>query len=286
MAIFTNQATLSYRNNVVNSNVVTGEIVDSLSVTKNSILPTYGYNDTVTYVINITNTGTTALTGLMLTDDLGSYVFGEGLLTPLTYVNGTVNYYVDGVLQPTPAVVAGPPLEISGLAVPAGGNALVIYQASVNEFAPLATGSTIVNTATVTGACASQVASDSATITVREEPDLAITKAISPAVISENGLLTYTFTILNYGNTAAVATDNVVLADNFDPILDITSVTYNGATWTEGVQYTYNEATGSFATIAGRITVPAATYTQDPVTGAIAVTPGEAVVTVTGTICF
>lgn len=284
MAVFTNQATLSYRNNVVNSNVVTGEIVDSLTVTKNSILPTYGYNDTVTYVINITNSGTATLTGLTLTDNLGAYVFGEGLLTPLTYVDGTVNYYVDGVLQPTPTVVAGPPLVISGLAVPAGGNALVIYQANVNEFAPLDAGSTIVNTATVTGIGVVQIASDSATVTVREEPDLAITKAVNPAVISENGQLTYTFTVLNYGNTPAVATDNVTLADNFDPILDNLTVTYNGTPWVEGTQYTYNEATGTFATVAGEITVPAATYVQDPVTGAIAVTPGETVVTVTGTV--
>ncbi len=284
MAVFTNQATLSYRNNVVNSNVVTGEIVDSLTVTKNSILPTYGYNDTVTYVINITNSGTATLTGLTLTDNLGAYVFGEGLLTPLTYVDGTVNYYVDGVLQPTPAVVAGPPLVISGLAVPAGGNALVIYQANVNEFAPLDAGSTIVNTATVTGIGVVQIASDSATVTVREEPDLAITKAVNPAVISENSQLTYTFTVLNYGNTPAIATDNVTLADNFDPILDNLTVTYNGTPWVEGTQYTYNEATGTFATVAGEITVPAATYVQDPVTGAIAVTPGETVVTVTGTV--
>ena len=284
MAVFTNQATLSYRNNVVNSNVVTGEIVDSLTVTKNSILPTYGYNDTVTYVINITNSGTATLTGLTLSDNLGAYVFGEGLLTPLTYVDGTVNYYVDGVLQPTPTVVAGPPLVISGLAVPAGGNALVIYQANVNEFAPLDAGSTIVNTATVTGIGVVQIASDSATVTVREEPDLAITKAVNPAVISENGQLTYTFTVLNYGNTPAIATDNVTLADNFDPILDNLTVTYNGTPWVEGTQYTYNEATGTFATVAGEITVPAATYVQDPVTGAIAVTPGETVVTVTGTV--
>ena len=284
MAVFTNQATLSYRNNVVNSNVVTGEIVDSLTVTKNSILPTYGYNDTVTYVINITNSGTATLTGLTLTDNLGAYTFADGLLTPLTYVDGTVNYYVDGVLQPTPTVVAGPPLAISGLAIPAGGNALVIYQANVNEFAPLDAGSTIVNTATVTGVGVAQVASDSATVTVREEPDLAITKAVSPAVISENGQLTYTFTVLNYGNTPAIATDNVTLADNFDPILGALTVTYNGTPWVEGTQYTYDEATGSFATVAGQITVPAATYVQDPGTGAIAVTPGETVVTVTGTV--
>ena len=284
MATFTNQATLSYRNNVVNSNVVTGEVVDSLAMTKNPLLSTYGHDDTVTYVINIANSGATALGGLVLTDDLGAYDFGGGTVTPLTYVDGTVNYYVGGALQPTPTVVAGPPLVISGISVPAGANALVIYQASVNEFAPLSADSTITNTATLTGEGVAQVATASATITVTNEPNLAIYKAICPTVISENGQLTYTFTVLNYGNTAAVATDNVVITDTFEPILNITSVTYNGTAWTEGVQYNYDNATGSFATVAGQITVPAATYVQDATTGAWTTVPGEAIVTVTGTV--
>ena len=54
--------------------------------------------------------------------------------------------------------------------------------------------------------------------------------------------------------------------------------------WTEGVEYNYNEATGLFSTVPTHITVPAATYTQDPVTGAYSITPGIATLVVTGTI--
>jgi hypothetical protein len=61
-------------------------------------------------------------------------------------------------------------------------------------------------------------------------------------------------------------------------------VTYNGTVWIEGVEYTYNESTGEFATVVGNITVPAATYTQDPVTGEWNVTPGMSVIAVTGTV--
>ena len=61
--------------------------------------------------------------------------------------------------------------------------------------------------------------------------------------------------------------DNLVVTDNFDPILNPISVTYNGTAWAEGINYTYDETTGQFATTAGQITVPAATYTQDPATG-------------------
>lgn len=45
----------------------------------------------------------------------------------------------------------------------------------------------------------------------------------------------------------------------------------------------YNQATGEFATTDGTVTVPAATYTQNP-DGSIVTTPGVTVLTVTGTV--
>ena len=107
---------------------------------------------------------------------------------------------------------------------------------------------------------------------------------MNPGVVAENGQLTYTFLIENYGNTEASAADNVVITDTFNPILTGISVSYNGMAWAEPANYTYNETNGSFATVAGQITVPAATFTQDAVTGIITTTPGTATVTVTGTI--
>ena len=96
--------------------------------------------------------------------------------------------------------------------------------------------------------------------------------------------MTYTFVIQNSGNEAVVATDNAAITDIFDPILTALAVTFDGTPWVQGTQYNYNEATGLFTTAAGQITVPAATYTQDPVTGAYSVTPGIATLVVTGTI--
>ena len=54
--------------------------------------------------------------------------------------------------------------------------------------------------------------------------------------------------------------------------------------WTEGEEYTYDEATGLFTTVAGVITVPEATYTQNPTTGEWTVTPGTSVAVVNGTV--
>lgn len=282
MAIFTNQAILSYRNGAVSSNIVTGEIVEVLSATKNALLDTYSSGDTVTYVVGLFNSGSTALSGVTFTDDLGAYTFSSSTLVPLTYVDGSLNYYVNGVLQPTPTVTAGTNLTVTGLTIPANGYAQIIYEARVNDFAPIAVGGQILNTALATVGAESAEAQE--TINASEAPILAITKSVDPATVSENGNLTYTFTLQNLGNTAAVVDDALVVTDVFDPILDPITVSYNGTAWTEGVEYTYDTATGLFSTIAGNITLPAATYTQDPVTGVWNVTPGTAVLTVSGTV--
>ena len=284
MATFTNQATLTYRNNVVNSNIVTGEIVETLSVTKDSLLPNYEAGGNAIFVVNITNSGATALNNFTFTDDLGAYTFGGGTVTPLSYVAGSLNYYVDGVLQIAPTVVATDPLTVSPISLPAGAVGTLVYEAEINQYAPLGIGGSITNTATFNGGGLAEPVSDFATISVNNAPRLDITKAITPASVGPNGQITYTFTILNYGNTATEVADNVTVSDSFDPVLSAVSVAYNGTPWTAGTEYTYNTVTGEFATVPGVINVPAATYTQDPVSGAWSVTPGQAVITVTGNI--
>ncbi len=285
MATFQNQATLTYRGNTVNSNIVTGEIIETLSVDKTALTTTYDPSGNVVYVVNFTNSGTTALNNMTFTDNLGEYTFGTvGNVTPLSYVDGTVAYYVNGAQQATPVVTGTDPLTVTGISLPAGALGTLVYQTNVNAFAPLVTGGTITNTASFSGGGLTEAVSDDATITVNNVPRLDITKAITPATVGPNGQLTYTFTILNYGNTATVAGDNVEISDTFDPILNPITVSYNGTTWTAGIEYTYNSATGDFNTVAGNITVPAATYTQDATTGAYSITPGSAVVTVTGTV--
>ncbi len=285
MATFTNQATLTYRGNTVNSNIVAGEIIETLSVDKTSLTATYDPSGNIVYVVNFTNSGTTALNNMTFTDNLGEYtVGGVGNVTPLSYVGGTVNYYINGVQQATPVVGNTDPLTLTGISLPAGAVGTLVYQTNVNEFAPLATGGTINNIASFSGGGLTEAVTDDATVTVSDVPRLDITKAVTPATVGPNGQLTYTFTVLNYGNTATVAGDNVAINDTFDPILDPITVTYNGTTWTAGTEYTYNSVTGEFNTVAGYIVVPAATYTQDPATGAFSITPGSAVVTVTGTV--
>jgi len=283
MAQFTNQATLSYNNAVINSNIAVGEILEVLSATKTAVGDSYSQNDNVTYVISIVNAGAAAFTGLSLTDDLGAYSFGTGTVTPLTYVDSTVRYYENGILQTAPAVTVGPPLTISGISVPAGGNAIIIYEAEVNQFAPASLESVITNTAVLSGGGITPI-TVTETISALSEPLLTITKSVSPVPVTENGRLTYTFLIQNTGNTPIEATENAVITDIFDPILSNLAVVFNGTAWTEGPDYAYDEATGTFTTVGGNITVPAATYSQDPTTGAWTVNPGVSTLVISGTV--
>lgn len=283
MATFYNQAVLSYNGNTTTSNITTGEIVQVISATKTAVSQEYSASDTVTYVVNIINSGATPFTGLTLTDNLGAYAFDALTLVPLTYTEGSLRYFENGVLRPAPTVTDTDPLTITGISVPAGGNTAIVYEVRTNGFAPLEAGSEITNRAIVTGANLSPVTVEE-TIAADSEPRLTISKSLSPATVTENGRLTYTFVIQNTGSAPAVATDNVVVTDTFNPILSGITVTAGGEIWTAGTNYTYDEAGGLFATIAGQITVPAATYTRDPATGAVVVNPGVTVLTVTGTV--
>ena len=286
MATFTNRATIAWGDTIRDSNVVTGEIVEVLSMTKNAVRGTYLPGDTVTYIISIRNSGTTPFTGLTVTDDLGAYTVGDPALTvvPLTYVDGSVQMYINGDLLSPPTVSGTDPLTFTDIAVPASSNLLLVYEATVNAFAPADPDGTILNTATVTGGGLSTTITDTAQITAAAEASLTISKSLCPETVTENGQITYTFVIQNSGNTEATAADGVVLRDIFDPILDPISVTYNGTPVSSPAFYTYDPTTGEFATVPGVITVPAAAFSQDPATGIITTTPGVAVVRVTGTI--
>ena len=284
MAVFFNQATLTYNGISTNSNIAVGEILDALTATKTAVEGTYAVGEPVTYAVALRNTTGGVLTDLTVSDDLGGYVFGGGTVYPLTYEDGSALLFINGVVQPAPAVVAGPPLVVSGITIPANGDAVLVYQARANGFAPPAADGTIVNTVTVTGDGLSAPVTATETVTADAAARLTISKSITPTQVVDNDRVTYTFVIQNFGNEAVVATDDAIVTDTFDPILTDLVVTFNGEGWVEGVQYTYDEATGQFASAAGQITVPAATFTQDPVTGAYTTVPGTATLVVVGTI--
>lgn len=286
MAIFRNQAQLVYQGAEINSNVATGEIFESLSVTKTPITENYAQGSEIAYMINISNAGAVPRTNLTVTDDLGGYTFGTQTVRPEEYIADSIRYYENGALQPTPTITSTAPLTITGINVPAEGNTMLVYTVQTNGYAPLDAAGSITNTVNV--ADPNVRAEDSmvaqATITPYNVLNLTIAKSVVPVSVTENGVVTYSFVILNTGTVPATASDLVSIRDTFSPILRDISVTFDGAAWQSNVQYNYDEDTGVFSTVPGQIVVPAANVTQDPVTGLWQSVPGSATLLVSGTI--
>ena len=285
MATFYNQATLSYNGNLTSSNITAGEILENLLVTKTPVNSVYSADRDNSYVISIVNNSSVSYDNVTITDDLGEYTFNQldDSVVPLTYITDTVRYFVNGIPQVDPAVTSENPLTVTGISVPAGGNAVIVYSARANSFAPLGEDASVTNTATVSGDGFTDI-SASSTTTPESSAFLTISKSLSPAAVEENGRVTYTFTIQNNGATAVDASDDVIFRDDFTPPLADLTAQFNGTMWTEGTNYDYSAATGVYTSLAGQITVPAATYVQDPATGAWSVQPGISTLVISGNI--
>ncbi len=104
MPTFQNNATLTFNGRSIQSNTVTGEISDLLTGSKTAPVTLYRQGDRITYVVNLVNAQDTAQTNLTVTDNLGTYTFGTGTVTPLTYLDGSAALFVNGTPQAAPAV--------------------------------------------------------------------------------------------------------------------------------------------------------------------------------------
>lgn len=281
MATFTNQATLSYTGGSIHSNLVTGEIAETLTVTKTAISDGYEPGGTAVYAVSIVNAGESAMSGLTLTDDLGGYLLDEETVYPLSYESGSLLLYTDGQISAATTPDPVEPLTISGLTVPALGSLMLIYRAQITEYAPLEADAQIENTVTVTGGCIVTPKTASAVLSLSLAPRLSIAKSVSPELVSGCSELSYSFVIQNAGSEAG-ADAGIVVSDIFNPILHNLEVTLDGAPL-PAASYSYEEASGSFATVAGAISVPAASFSQAH-DGSWMTTPGITVLTVSGSL--
>ncbi len=277
MPAFTNQAKLSYDSRTALSNIATGNISDPFVLTKRAVNDDYIFGDDVTYVLTITNSSGAPMTNVTVTDDLGAYSYGPIPITiyPLTYV-GPILYNRNGVPQANIVPVStSPTLEFVVPLVPAGGNAELIYEVDVNQYAPLDVNDSIVNHAAIPSLTGIEAEEE---IFTEDIPLLSITKSISPNPVIDNQTVTFTFIVNNYGNTES---DDVIFSDTFNPVLTGVTVSVDGTLLVLGTDYTYNTLTGFLTTLAGRLTVPEASYSQDS-SGIVTTTPGFITIVVTG----
>lgn len=283
---FSNQASLLFRGTTINSNTVTGLVLDTLAVTKTAVNPRYTPGSDNVYVITIENSGAEEISGVTLTDNLGSFTDPESGLTlvPLTYVDGTALISTGGAVPASITPEASvPALVFNNITVPADSNVTIYYTVRANEYAPLYAGSSITNRAELTGDSITAPLSDTATVEAEINPILSINKEASSAMVSEGDEMTFTFTLTNRGNINVDAADNLTFVDNLDPILSDIDVTFNGTPWTNGTEYTYDTATGEFRTNPNAVTVDAATYTR-AADGSVVTNAGESTLVITGTV--
>ncbi len=288
MATIENFATVSYTSGGVTetkvSNLAEIGLESAVTLSKYALGETYEENSVITYIITVTNTSSGVVNAPIITDDLGTFVLGALELTPLTYTAPAL-LLIDGQdssAQLTVDSSESDSLVFSFPTLPAGSTANIIYRATTNEFTPLAVGSSIVNTATLESASDCAEGSASATVTVSEAANVSVFKQMSPNPVVCGDTVTYTIRIYNYGNAPA---ENVSLTDNFDPAPTNITVSRDGIALV-ATDYTYENGllTVPAAASSENVTVPAATFTSDPQTGVVSVTPGLVEYVITGTI--
>ena len=287
MPLIENFATVRYTSGGVTetkvSNIAEISIESAVGFTKASVGDTYNDNSVLTYILTITNSSGSEIVGSTITDNLGTYPFGATELTPLEYVAPAV-LLING--QNVSAQLGVDASNAGSLiftipTIPAGATANIIYKAQVNDFAPLALDSTIINTSTFESNSECADTSASTTVSVANSANIQIIKQMCPNPVICGDTITYTIKIYNYGNTAA---ENVVLTDDFNPAPTNITVSRDGVLLL-GTDYTYVDGTLTVPSATGAsVTVPPATFTQDPVTGIITITPSVVEYTITGTI--
>lgn len=282
--IITNQATLDYRYGTVRSsvisNVTTAFVGSSLSVNKTSLSQTYREGQNISYIISITNSGST-VNDFTVFDNLGSFYIGSESITPLSFINADL--FIDGVLvgDITPVIsedgIAFTVSELGG-----GSNAQIIYEAKVNCFANLECGSAITNVVSLDCNCPCDTpVSASHTIFADCYADLRIVKSVCPNPIICGNEINYVFDIFNYGNEPA---DDVVLNDTFTPPLSDITVTLNGSIVPSDDYFYENGIFKLPAENSGTpLSVPAASFIRDD-DGCLVINPAKIQVTVSGRI--
>ena len=282
-----NFATVSYTSGGITetkvSNIAEISVESAVGFTKTSLGNTYRENAIITYILTVTNSSGSAISGSTITDNLGTYTFGAGELTPLDYVSPAVLLIngQDVSAQLTVDDTTQGSLIFTLPTIPAGATANIIYKTQTNSYAPLATNSTITNTSTFESNSECADTSASAVVSVANAANISIIKQMCPNPVVCGDTITYTIKIYNYGNTAA---ENVVLTDDFNPAPANITVSRDGILLV-GSDYSYVNGTLTVPAEGGTpITIPPATFTQDPTTGIISITPSVVEYTITGTI--
>lgn len=283
--VITNQASLRFNYGTteasVLSNIATATLTQALTASKTSLSTVYRAGDRVTFVVSLNHAGSSALSNVRVVDDLGAYTVGTLRVVPYDFVPTAllfVNGISGGTLMPT---TTDNGIIFTIPTMPASSNAQILYQVTVNDTAPRMTGETITNTVTISADGMTEAVTASDTLSAADYADVAVTKTMSPSTVVDGAQLVYTFQVTNSGNTDA---DAIVLSDTFEPAPVGITVAVDGTTLPAS-DYTYVNGVLTVSTVNGNpITLPAASFTQDPLSGVVTAVPSAMTITVRGTI--
>ncbi len=261
------------------SNIATTNLLSEYSLTSRKLAPVAEFRpgDNVSYFIQVTNTGSSALQSVTVVDDLG------GATGPLNYIDASAYLNINGNITALNPTTTTPSLTF---VLPGGLQpneiATISYVARVDSAIDPATQS-IVNVATVTGtdATGGTVASDvnpTATITLEDFADVQIVKTVSAEEITAGNPFSYVITLENSGNAEA---RDVVITDVLPTGFVVNSITSN----TDGTLTVFDAQNYTVETSTNTLTLPNNASTQSIVVPPVtSTTSGRTVVTITGVI--
>src|SRR2546425_2068368 len=161
-------------------------------------------SETLTYTLTVTDTGTTAATGVVVSDPIPAGT---------TYLPGSL-----ASSDPTDIIIEGNPLQVqTGTLAASGGSVTITFKVQIGAGAT--NGQVISNQATITAAGPITIlsddpgtgaANDPTSITVVNPLNITLTKTRSVATAGPGQPITYT---LSYSNAGSVSATNVSLSD-------------------------------------------------------------------------
>lgn len=268
------------------SNTAFATLQDSVSVELSSVENSYFLDDTITYIISVTNNNNKNIKNIKIDNDLASYSLGSGIskksISPLSYT-GTSKIYIGGKFFCETTPECFPDKIVFNLEeIPALSNALIFYSTQVNKNAYLSTGSFLKSTALLTYDNMINNQESSHTIYVREKADVNLIKYMYPSSITSGEIITYNFILYNYGNIEA---ENVSFSDTFHPAPLNLNVCVNSDTLSpKNYSYINGEIKIPAYVSDFSLSIPPAKFIQDKNSGTITTNPGTTIITITAKI--
>ena len=268
-----NEATISYvfsgsteaRTDTSNVTNVTLRDANGISITKTSGSTTFVPGGTITYVVTITNTGTSWFSGVRITDNLS----GNGYLT---YVPDSAVLFINSQYL-APEIASTSPLVFTLSPLSVGQTMVLTYTCRVPNTIP-ATVESITNTVEGIGYTFNSTATDTSshTVTRSSVSEVNITKTASAESVAPGELFSYTLTLTNQGTTLANVTSVV---DDLPEQFTISSIRLRIGTGATTTLSTSDYVLDSN----NRLTIPSSTGPSITVPGS-----GSTVITITGTL--